>query len=57
VTASATGTGVPQQLLTKDNVSSVIIGANTTEQLADSLGATGLRLTGDEMTALDGLSD
>jgi len=44
-------------LLTKENVSSVIIGANTTEQLADSLGATGLRLTADEMTALDSLSD
>jgi aryl-alcohol dehydrogenase-like predicted oxidoreductase len=43
-------------LLTKENVSSVIIGANTTEQLADSLGASGLRLTADEMQALDGLS-
>jgi aryl-alcohol dehydrogenase-like predicted oxidoreductase len=44
-------------LLTKENVSSVIIGANTTEQLADSLGATGLRLTPAEMQALDSLSD
>jgi len=44
-------------LLTKENVSSVIIGANTTEQLADSLGATGLRLTAGEMQALDMLSD
>ena len=43
-------------LLTKDNVSSVIIGANTTEQLADSLGASGLRLTTEEMQALDSLS-
>ncbi len=43
-------------LLTKENVSSVIIGANTTEQLADSLGASGLRLRDDEMQALDKLS-
>jgi aryl-alcohol dehydrogenase-like predicted oxidoreductase len=43
-------------LLTKDNVSSVIIGANTPEQLADSLGATGLRLSADEMQSLDSLS-
>jgi aryl-alcohol dehydrogenase-like predicted oxidoreductase len=43
-------------LLTKENVSSVIIGANTTEQLADSLGASGLRLRDDEMQALDSLS-
>ena len=44
-------------LLTKENVSSVIIGANTTAQLADSLGASGLRLSADEMVALDGLSE
>lgn len=43
-------------LLTKENVSSVIIGANTTGQLADSLGASGLRLREDEMQALDSLS-
>jgi aryl-alcohol dehydrogenase-like predicted oxidoreductase len=43
-------------LLTKENVASVIIGANTTEQLADSLGASGLRLRDDEMQALDSLS-
>jgi aryl-alcohol dehydrogenase-like predicted oxidoreductase len=43
-------------LLRQDNVSSVIIGANTTEQLADSLGASGLRLSAEEMQALDGLS-
>ncbi len=43
-------------LLTKENVSSVIIGANTTEQLADSLGASGLSLNPTEMQALDQLS-
>ena len=43
-------------LLTRDNVSSVIIGANTVAQLADSLGASGLRLNAEEMQALDGLS-
>jgi len=43
-------------LLTKENVASVIIGANTTGQLTDSLGASGLRLQGDEMQALDSLS-
>src|SRR5205814_370286 len=30
-------------LLTKENVAAVIIGANTIEQLTDSLGASGLR--------------
>lgn len=43
-------------LLTRDHISSVIIGANTPEQLADSLGATGLRLRPEEMQALDELS-
>ncbi len=43
-------------LLTRDHISSVIIGANTPEQLADSLGATGLRLTAEEMQSLDELS-
>ncbi len=43
-------------LLTKEGVSSVIIGANTPEQLAGSLGATCLSLSPDEMQALDGLS-
>jgi aryl-alcohol dehydrogenase-like predicted oxidoreductase len=43
-------------LLTKPEISSVIIGANTVEQLNDSLGATGLRLTSDEAQALDALS-
>ena len=44
-------------LLAKENMASVIIGANTTEQLADSLGATGLALRADEVQALDQLSD
>ena len=43
-------------LLSQENVSSVIIGANTTEQLADSLGASGLRLSVEELQALDQLS-
>ncbi len=40
-------------LLGREHISSVIIGANTPEQLADSLGATGLRLSAEEMQALD----
>jgi aryl-alcohol dehydrogenase-like predicted oxidoreductase len=43
-------------LLSQENVSSVIIGANTTAQLTDSLGASGLRLTAEELQALDALS-
>jgi len=43
-------------LLTQPNLSSVIIGANTPEQLADSLGATGLRLSDDELKTLDALT-
>ena len=43
-------------LLTKPNISAVIIGANTTAQLADSLGASGLTLTTEEMQVLDTLS-
>jgi len=43
-------------LLTQPNLSSVIIGANTPEQLADSLGASGLRLSDEEMKALDALT-
>jgi aryl-alcohol dehydrogenase-like predicted oxidoreductase len=35
-------------LLARDQVVSVIIGANTPEQLADSLGASGIELTADE---------
>jgi aryl-alcohol dehydrogenase-like predicted oxidoreductase len=44
-------------LLSQDCVDSVIIGANTPAQLADSLGATGLRLSADELKTLDELSD
>jgi aryl-alcohol dehydrogenase-like predicted oxidoreductase len=43
-------------LLTKPQVASVIVGANSPEQLADSLGASGLRLEEDEQRALDALS-
>jgi len=40
-------------LLTKELVAAPIIGANTPEQLADSLGAVGLKLSADEMQMLD----
>jgi aryl-alcohol dehydrogenase-like predicted oxidoreductase len=40
-------------LLTQPFVAAPIIGANTPEQLADSLGASGLKLSDDEMRALD----
>ena len=43
-------------LLSQDQVDSVIIGANTPQQLADSLGATGLRLSPEELKTLDELS-
>ncbi|MBI5830047.1 MAG: aldo/keto reductase [Chloroflexi bacterium] len=43
-------------LLSKDNLAAVIIGANTPAQLADSLGASGLRLTAEEMRVLDSAS-
>jgi aryl-alcohol dehydrogenase-like predicted oxidoreductase len=43
-------------LLSQDNIAAVIIGANTPEQLADSLGATGLRLTPAELKMLNELS-
>jgi len=43
-------------LLNKDQVASVIIGANSVEQLNDSLGAAGLGLTKEEMSELDKLS-
>ena len=43
-------------LLSQDHVDSVIIGANTPAQLADSLGATGLRLSTDELNTLHELS-
>jgi len=44
-------------LLSKPEISAVIIGANTVEQLNDSRGANDLRLTAEEALALDGLSD
>ncbi|MCC6189965.1 MAG: aldo/keto reductase [Anaerolineales bacterium] len=40
-------------LLSQPNLSAVIVGANTPEQLADSLGAAGLRLSETECQALD----
>lgn len=43
-------------LLTKPNMTAPIIGANTPAQLADSLGAVGLKLTEEEMQALDELT-
>ncbi len=43
-------------LLGKEQVSSVIVGANTQAQLADSLGAAGLRLREEEMESLDQVS-
>jgi aryl-alcohol dehydrogenase-like predicted oxidoreductase len=43
-------------LLHKPHVTSVIIGAKTGEQLTDNLAATELRLSGEEMSALDKVS-
>ena len=43
-------------LLTKEFVAVPIVGANTPEQLANSLGAAGLKLSADEMKALDEMS-
>lgn len=43
-------------MLTQDLMAAPIIGANTPEQLADSLGAVGLKLTSDEMRVLDELT-
>ena len=43
-------------LLHKEPVTSVIIGAKNTEQLQDNLAATELRLTNEEMAALDKVS-
>jgi aryl-alcohol dehydrogenase-like predicted oxidoreductase len=43
-------------LLTNPIVTAPIIGANTVEQLEDSLGAAGLRLTEEEMTRIDDLT-
>lgn len=44
-------------LLSKPFVASPIIGANNMEQLNDSLGATGLKLTDEEMNMLDMVSE
>ena len=43
-------------LLTKKGVMSVIVGAKTVEQLDDNLAATALRLTGEDLAALDAVS-
>jgi aryl-alcohol dehydrogenase-like predicted oxidoreductase len=43
-------------LLAKPVVSSIIIGAKTTEQLHDNIAATTLSLTADEIVALDKVS-
>jgi len=44
-------------LADRPTVTSVILGARTTEQLADNLGAAGLHLSGEETAALDAASD
>ena len=44
-------------ILAKPNVTAPIIGANNVEQLKDSLGATGLKLSDDEMSVLDKMSE
>ncbi len=43
-------------VLSMPNTTAPIIGANTPAQLAESLGAVGLRLSGEEMAALDSVS-
>ncbi len=43
-------------LLAKPHVTSIIIGAKTTDQLKDNLGAVELRLTDEEVAALDEVS-
>lgn len=43
-------------MLTQDLMAAPIIGANTPEQLADSLGAVGLKLTAEEMQTLNELT-
>jgi aryl-alcohol dehydrogenase-like predicted oxidoreductase len=43
-------------LLTKPAVTSLIVGARTTEQLADNLAAADLELTSDEIRSLDQVS-
>ncbi len=44
-------------LVDRPSVTSVILGARTTEQLEDNLGAAGLHLDTDETAALDKASD
>jgi aryl-alcohol dehydrogenase-like predicted oxidoreductase len=44
-------------LLSRDFVTSVIVGAKTTAQLIDDLGAASLRLSDEEIKRLDGLSE
>ncbi|WP_445679944.1 aldo/keto reductase [Radicibacter daui] len=59
-TAEARGVSVARialaWLLHRQSVMSVIIGAKNTDQLADNLAATEIRLTAEEMTALDSVS-
>jgi aryl-alcohol dehydrogenase-like predicted oxidoreductase len=43
-------------LLAQPGVTSIIVGAKTTEQLADNLGAVSLELSADELATLDGVS-
>jgi diketogulonate reductase-like aldo/keto reductase len=43
-------------LLRRPGIASVIVGARTDEQLADNLGAAGLRLSDDEQARLDDVS-
>ncbi len=43
-------------LLSRPQVSSVIVGAKTPQQLADNLGASGLELTADDLQALEDVS-
>jgi len=58
--AARNGTGVARValawLLAQPGVTSVIIGARTDAQLADNLAATELRLTSEDLTALDAAS-
>jgi aryl-alcohol dehydrogenase-like predicted oxidoreductase len=59
----ATGRDVPMSqvalawLVDRPTVTSVILGARTTDQLADNLGAAGLHLTAEETALLDTASD
>ncbi|TDD21168.1 aldo/keto reductase [Nonomuraea diastatica] len=58
--AGETGRSVPQialnWLLQRPTVASVIVGARNEEQLRENLGATGWRLTGDQVARLDAAS-